>query len=504
MLERIYGLSPRARLVQSAGSCALLCTHPLQRIELNRSAFALLQALDGATPLRELVAHTEPGGFAVLADFLEDLVTQGCLGVRYGVTPPAAPPTVEVIVPVLDNAPGVARCLAALARQTYPRGRWTVSLVDDGSAAPLTPRAIAAPPGLPPLRVIRLERNQGPASARNAALEAPPAGAGSELVAFTDSDCVPEPGWLVELAGALEEPGLAAVGGWVLGLRRDTALARYESECASLNLGPRGAPVGAPGDRSAYLPTCNLMARRTALRAAGGFTPGLRLGEDVDLSWRLRERGFRIHYVTSGVVRHEYRDRIGPFLRRKAAYASTEGWLARAHPGHQAAARRLPGAVLGLAGGALGLTGLGCAVGAGAGMAALAAGMALLLAESARHAWRNREALRGASPWAAAGPLGRRMGAQLLLRCRAWTRQHAVAGVALGFLAGARPGLALWLAAVAGAGAWGEWLARRPALKPREFLLGYALDVFGYSFGRWRSMLGGRLSTAGAPSGQGA
>lgn len=489
MLERIYGLSPRARLAREAGRLTLLCSYPLQRIELNPTAFALVGALDGVTSLRALVDPVPPGRLAELADFLEGLVTQGCLSVYYTVTRPAQVPSVEVVVPVLNNAPGASRCLAALAVQTYPRERWTVTLVDDGSAVSLTGQLNIPPSGLPALRVLRLDSNQGPASARNAALCSPPDGPPADLVAFTDSDCVPAPEWLWDLAGALEDAGLDAVGGRVLGLRHDTWLARYESECASLNLGPRGGPVGAPEDRIAYLPTCNLAVRRSALRAVGGFKPGLRLGEDVDLSWRLRERGFRLHYVPAGAVRHAYRDRIGTFLSRKAAYGATEGWLLSGHPGRlPAQAPRLPGAVLGL-------TALGAALGATGTVAALIAGAALLTGEAAWHGWRNRTALRAGTPWAAVSASGRRMAASLLARCRAWARRHGAIGLAVLPLAAARPGLALWLAAVAGAAGWAEWLARRPALKPWEFMLGYALDVLGYSFGRWRARFGAGIAT---------
>jgi len=490
MLERIYGLSPRARLARQDGRPTLLCAYPLQRVELNPTAFALVGALDGMTPLRALVEPAPPDRLQELADFLEGLVAQGCLSVRYEVTRPAEAPSVEVVVPVLDNAPGASRCLAALAGQTYPRERWTVTLVDDGSAPPLAGRLLVPAAGLPPWRVLRLDSNLGPACARNAALAAPPDGPPADLVAFTDSDCVPAPEWLWELAGALEDAGLDAVGGRVLGLRRDRWLARYEGECASLNLGPRGGPVGRPGDRLAYLPACNLAVRRSALRAVGGFVPGLRMGEDVDLSWRLQERGFRLHYVPACAVRHAYRDRIGPFLRRKAAYGATEDWLLRRHPGRlPARPPRLPGVVLGLAA-------LGTALGPAETAAALIVGAGLLAGEAARHAWRNRAALRAGTAWTAVTASGRRMAASLLVQCRAWAHRHGAIGLAVLPLTPLRPGLTLWLAAVLGAAAGAEWLARQPAVKPLEFMLGYALDVLGYSFGRWRGRLGTGFATS--------
>ncbi len=573
MLECIYGLSPRGRLSGPGEPFALQCAYPLQRIEVNESAFRLLSALDGATPLHALVAPGAPVAPA-LGAFLESLVTRGCLTARYRAVPafpfgqrparpaagmPAQPaaPSIEVVIPVLDNAAGLARCLAALAALDYPRRRWSVTIVDDGSAQPVEPRVGPLPAGLPLLRWIRLPANVGPASARNAALFARGGGTPSALVAFTDSDCVPGVRWLTSLAAAFDEPvpeeplpdepapdapaagepvqeppGLAAVGGQVRGLSGRGWLAQYEDACASLNLGRAGGPVGAAGDRLSYLPTCNLIARRAALESVGGFTPGLRLGEDVDLMWRMRVRGWDAFYLpgdnepaggvaTQGgavpvantvppectvplenpeytvplentvplgitvlpdnTVRHEYRDRLVPFLRRKAAYARSEAWLRRRHPAHFAGrAPRIPQL-------ALAVTGAGCLAGGGNWVAGLAAAGALLVAEGAWHGWRRREAARGWPFGSAVAALARRAAAGVLADCRTLVRQHAVLGLPLLALSPGRPAWPLWLAAILLGAAWGEGLARRPGLPLPVFCAGYTLDVLGYSAGRWLS-----------------
>ena len=54
-----------------------------------------------------------------------------------------------------------------------------------------------------------------------------------------------------------------------------------------------------------YLPTCNLLVRRKALLAQGGFDIRLRVGEDVDFIWRTLRSGGRAHYVPTGCVVHE-------------------------------------------------------------------------------------------------------------------------------------------------------------------------------------------------------
>ncbi len=81
-----------------------------------------------------------------------------------------------------------------------------------------------------------------------------------------------------------------------------------------------------------YLPSCNLLVRHEAFRNAGGFLPDLHVGEDVDLSWRLRDNGGKIAYFPKGRVRHEHRNRLASFLRRRFDYGTSEGLLQVLHP----------------------------------------------------------------------------------------------------------------------------------------------------------------------------
>ncbi len=506
MLERIYALSPRARLTEGDEGFALVCTYPLQRVALNSTGYQVLRTLDGETPLHALVDPVS----AELVEFLESLVTQGCLMSDYRASPYAFAPRIEVVIPVFNNPEGLLRCLAGLAESAYPRERWCITIVDDGSAHPQEAVVEELPEGLPRLRWIRLESNQGPASARNAALQAPPDPVGgfvppAELIAFVDSDCVPGPRWLTELAGALEDPLLSAVGGQVLGLRQDTWLARYEDACASLNLGSSGGFAGGSRDRIPYVPTCNLLIRRAALDAVRGFTPGLRVGEDVDLVWRLRTLGLRTFYLPASqpetAVYHAYRDRPRPFCTRKAEYAASEIWLRSVHRAR----------FLSRGGGTvtyapdLALVLIACGAEVGSALAGVIAGFLALFGESIGHGVAHTATFRRAG----AGVLGvllaliRRSAAHILVRCRAIVRNHAVLGLAalpygLWEATDEHPGLLIELLAIWLAAALSEVLARRPTLTGWSagpvFLAGYTLEVLAYSFGRWRAQLAGWIT----------
>src|SRR5262249_50411983 len=223
------------------------------------------------------------------------------------------------------------------ARAACP-GHVAVVVRDGGPPPPA-----AVPPGI---RLIRLPRSMGPAAARNAGA----AECGSELVAFLDSDCVAEPDWLEALVPELADPAIAAAGGRVLPAAEGAWLERYEAVRSPLDLGATRA-AAQPRASVPYLVPANLVVRRTAFQAVGGFDPGLRCGEDVDLCWRLNAAGHLLSYQPAGRVRHRHRSEPGAFLRTRIRYAASEVSLLRRHPANGRWLGFSPGMGAALAGG---------------------------------------------------------------------------------------------------------------------------------------------------------
>jgi len=242
---------------------------------------------------------------AVLARRLTDT---GLAHPRCG--PAARLPELTVVVPVRDRAVELDQCLAAVG------AGHRVLVVDDDSADPAAVAAVCAARGA---RVVRRQVNGGPGPARNTALRE----IGTEFVAFLDSDCVPPPGWLSELAGHFADPLVAAVAPRIVP-------AAPGPVGSALDLGDRPARV-APLTRVAYVPTAALLARRAAL--GGGFDEALRYGEDVDLVWRLIEAGWRVRYEPAVRVAHADPQSGPALLRRRFRYGTSAAPLTRRHPG---------------------------------------------------------------------------------------------------------------------------------------------------------------------------
>jgi mycofactocin system glycosyltransferase len=240
-----------------------------------------------------------------------------------GAHAPAILPFVSIIIPVMDRADELARCLDSIAKLDYPKEKLEVIVVDDGSKD--NSKEVAASSG-----AVVLDSGgtgTGPAAARNCGSKA----ARGELLAFIDSDCIASPQWLMELIGLFEDPEVAAAGGLVDGMHTSSYLDRYELVMSSLTLGNRERS-GQKGEDTFYLPSCNMLVRSSAFRSSAGFDPEMHVGEDVDLSWRLRDSGHRIIYMPKGKVGHEHRNAFFPFLKRRFQYGTSEAMLQVLHP----------------------------------------------------------------------------------------------------------------------------------------------------------------------------
>ena len=152
-----------------------------------------------------------------------------------------------------------------------------------------------------------------------------------DILAFIDSDCSASPDWLCRLIPAFNDVSMAAVGGQVDGMCTESAVDRYEAVMSSLSISTRER-VGNSGTDTFYLPSCNLLVRLDAFRNIGGFDDSMHVGEDVDLTWRLRDRGWSICYLPYGNILHEHRSSIRSFMSRRFDYGTSEGMLQLLHP----------------------------------------------------------------------------------------------------------------------------------------------------------------------------
>lgn len=90
--------------------------------------------------------------------------------------------------------------------------------------------------------------------------------------------------------------------------------------------------------RFGFVPSAAIIIRRSAIEGAA-FDEDLRVGEDVDLVWRLIESGWHVRYDPEVVVRHEIRTDPRQWLTRKFEYGTSAPDLDERHPGNLTPAR---------------------------------------------------------------------------------------------------------------------------------------------------------------------
>ena len=252
---------------------------------------------------------------------------------------------VSVIVPARNAGATLGACLDALAGQGVPGPAAELLVVDDASTDET--RAVASRPGVQVLS----GPGRGPAAARNAGARR----ARGELLVFLDADTVPEPGWLAEILAPLSAPEVVAVKGRYRTCQRSliARFAQLEFEWKYDRLA-RAARVD-------FVDTGNAAYRRRALLEAGGFDEGFTSSEDVELAFRLAQRGARLAFNPRAAVFHRHADRLGDYLVKKVRQAATRAQVYGRYPEKSMGDSYTP-PLMGLQIALAGLSGAACAL----------------------------------------------------------------------------------------------------------------------------------------------
>jgi len=226
--------------------------------------------------------------------------------------------SVSVIVPAFNAEGIIEECLRALTALEYG-GPLEIIVVDDGSTDGT--RECAA--RFESVRYLYQE-NAGPAAARNRGVKE----SGSEIVCFTDADCIVHRDWVEKLAGHFDKPDIAAVAGSYGIANPDSALARGVH--GEILYRHRHFVPEYPRVFGSY----NVALRREIFTAAGGFDESYRFasGEDNDLSYKILAAGRKIFFERRALVDHHHPVHFRKYLKEQYRHGFWRAKMYFRHP----------------------------------------------------------------------------------------------------------------------------------------------------------------------------
>jgi glycosyltransferase involved in cell wall biosynthesis len=226
-------------------------------------------------------------------------------------------PSISVVVCAHDAEATLSECLRHACALDYPD--LEVIVVDDGS----TDETAGIARRHPRARLLQIPHS-GLAAARNAGFGA----ARGDLVAYLDSDAYPPPEWPYYLALGLDARDVGGTGGPNVPPLEDSPKALVVARSP-------GGPfhVLMTDDRAEHLPGCNMAFWREVLSEIGGFDPAYTAaGDDVDLCWKVLDRGWKIGFHPAALVWHHRRPGLRAYLRQQHVYGRSEALVEARHP----------------------------------------------------------------------------------------------------------------------------------------------------------------------------
>jgi GT2 family glycosyltransferase len=237
-------------------------------------------------------------------------------------------PSVSVIIPTYNRKEELTGLLSSLEKQTLPAADFEIIVVDDGSTDDTLFYLKTLVAGGKENLLFCYQKNQGPGAARNRGM----AMARSAIFAFTDTDCRPLPEWLEELIKPFADKQVGAVGGAEKYGTAERALARAIHFCMTSPLTTGGIRGTSGAKLARYYPrTFNMAISREAFERTGGFSH-LYHGEDIELSFRIKNAGLSLLYNEKARVCHHRRSTIKQFFLQLLRMGEARATLARIHP----------------------------------------------------------------------------------------------------------------------------------------------------------------------------
>lgn len=213
-------------------------------------------------------------------------------------------PFVSVIVPVYNDANRIGKCIEALINQTYPHNRYEILIIDNGS----TDDTCSVLKRYPVTLLIE-DGNQSSYAARNKGIR----NAEGEVIAFTDSDCIPSLDWIEKgVRSLLQTHNCGLVGGRINIFFRNPGKPNAVELYDSVTNFKQKEDV----EKRRFGSTANVLTFKKVIDRVGLFNDTLKSGGDNEWGRRVFSFGYNQVYADDVCVAHPARDSFGQLYKR--------------------------------------------------------------------------------------------------------------------------------------------------------------------------------------------
>ena len=211
--------------------------------------------------------------------------------------------SVSVIIPAYNAEKTIGMCLDSLLGLEYSKELLELIVVDNDSTD--STREIVS---RYPVKLC-IESRHTSYAARNRGIEE----AGGDICAFTDSDCLVDRNWLLTGINELKTKKLDVLGGRILAYKPETRIEKYLHHMGSVS-------SEKSFERNKYIPTANMIAKRSVIVDLNGFNENLISGGDLDFSWRCLLHDYKVGYSQETIVYHMHRTKLLDFYGQYFKY----------------------------------------------------------------------------------------------------------------------------------------------------------------------------------------
>lgn len=211
---------------------------------------------------------------------------------------------VTVIIPSYNDSDRLQRCLNRVCRQTYSQNSYEVIVVDNGSDEDIRPT-------VEKYDAVKLlhEYRSGSYLARNLGIKH----AKGDILAFTDSDCIPASNWIEKgVAQLINTDDCGIIGGRVNLFYKNrpnpTAVEIYDS----ITFFQQQIYI----EKAHFSVTANLFTFKYVFEKVGLFNAKLASGGDIEWCRRVYASGFELHYADDATVEHPARHSFSQMVKK--------------------------------------------------------------------------------------------------------------------------------------------------------------------------------------------